>query len=293
MEQTLLYQYANGFPSPITCLSIGPKGRHLAYGATDSTITVIDARTGKKKQTITGHESKITGVSFKDNRYHLLSCSWDQTTRLWDTKENDEPIILRHNSEVKALATALDQSKGAAGALDGEVKVFSLNTLKNLRNLQAHQSEITGVAFIDNGTKLVTSSWNGECKIWDLSSYELVQELPIQNDHIRSIAATPDGVRFVLGLHSGTILSFNLEQPSEIGKLKGHTDVVEALSIDSTGDRLVSGSWDRTLRLWSLNSMKEISSGSLLTGITAVEWSPTNEVVYSGDFSGTLISWSI
>ncbi|TFG31630.1 WD40 repeat domain-containing protein [Candidatus Thorarchaeota archaeon] len=293
MEQTLLFQQNNGFMFPITCLSVGPKGRHIAYGASDSTITVIDTRTGKKKQTVEGHEGRITGVSFKDNRYHLLSCSWDQTTRLWDTKESTEPIILKHSSEVKALATALDQSKGAAGARDGEVKVFSLNTLKNLRNLQAHQSEITGVSFIDDGTKLVTTSWNGECRIWDLTSYEIAHELPKLNDRIRSVATTPDGVRIVLGLHSGTILSIDLDSPSEIGKLQGHTDVVEALSIDYTGERLASGSWDRTLRLWSLNSMKEIASGSLLTGITAVEWSPTNEVVYSGDFSGALISWSV
>lgn len=293
MEQTLLFQQSNGLLSPITCISIGPKGRHIAYGASDSTITVVDTRTGKKKQSVVGHEGKVTGVSFKDNRYHLLSCSWDQTTRLWDTKESDEPIILKHNSEVKTLATALDQSKGASGARDGEVKVFSLNTLKNLRNLQAHQSEVTGVSFIDDGTKLVTTSWSGECKIWDLSSYELAQEIPKLNDRIRSIATTPDGVKLVLGLHSGTILSIDLDNPSEVGKLEGHKDVVEALSIDSTGDRLASGSWDRSLRIWSLNSMKVISSGSLLTGLTAVEWSPTNEIVYSGDFSGALISWSI
>lgn len=293
MEHTLLFQQDNGLLSPITCLSVGPKGRHIAYGSSDSTITVIDIRSGKKKQNIVGHEKKITGVSFKDNRYHLLSCSWDQTTRLWDTKESNEPVILKHSSEVKALATALDQSKGAAGARDGEVKVFSSNTLKNLRNLQAHQSEITGLSFIDNGTKLVTTSWSGECRIWDLSTFELAYELSRLNDRIRSVAATPNGIRLVLGLHSGMVLFIDLDNPTKIGKLEGHTDVVEALSIDSTGERLVTGSWDRTLRLWSLNSMKEISSGNLLTGITAVEWSPTNEVVYSGDFSGALVSWSI
>ena len=293
MEQTPLFQQSNGLASPITCLSIGPKGRYIAYGANDSTINVIDTRTGKKKQTVTGHEGKITGVSFINNRYHLISCSWDQTTRLWDTKENGEPVVLKHNSEVKTLTTALDQSKGAAGARDGEVKVFSLSTLKNLRNLQAHQSEVTGVGFLDGGTKLVTTSWNGECKVWDLGSYEVIQEIAPQKDRIRSVATTTDGLRLILGLHSGTILSIDMDDPSEISKLEGHTDVVEALSIDSTGDRLVSGSWDRTLRVWSLNSMKEVSRGSLLTGITAVIWSPTNEVVYSGDFSGALISWSI
>jgi len=31
----------------------------------------------------------------------------------------------------------------------------------------------------------------------------------------------------------------------------------------------------------------------LLSGITAVEWNPKDEVVYSTDFSGAITSWTI
>ncbi|MCK5264638.1 MAG: hypothetical protein KAR03_03440, partial [Candidatus Thorarchaeota archaeon] len=99
--------------------------------------------------------------------------------------------------------------------------------------------------------------------------------------------------KLVLGMHSGKISLIDIETRSEIKQLVGHKDIVESLSIDTTGERLVSGSWDRTIRLWSLNSNKEISSGKLLAGITAVEWDPKDEVVYSTDFSGAITSWSI
>ena len=293
MEKTFLFRQINGISSPLTCISVGPKGKFVACGNTTSDIFIVDTQTGKLKQTIVGHEGKISGVSFVQNRFHVLSCSWDTTTRFWDTKEKGEPLILKHGSEVKTLTVSDALGKGVAGSRDGELKIFSLGTMKNLRNIQAHNSDISGLAILDNDTKLVTSSWDGECKLWNLTSYELEKEIVTKEERIRSLVATPDGSKIALGMHNGKILLIDLENLSEIKQLTGHTDVVESLSIDTTGERLVSGSWDRTIRLWSLNSNKEISSGNLLTGITAVEWDPKGEVVYSTDFSGAITSWSI
>jgi len=293
LEKTLLFRQNSGLSSPLTCISVSSKGKFVACGNTESTIFIIDTRTGKLKQTIDGHDEKITGVSFVRDRFHILSCSWDATTRLWNTKEKNKPRTLKHGSEVKTVAASQELGKGVAGARDGEIKIFSLSTMKNLRNVQAHKSDISGLVLIEDDAKLVTSSWDGECKIWNLSSYELETQLIKQKERIRSLAATPDGTKVALGLHSGKILLIDLEDPSKIKQLIGHTDIVESLSIDSDGERLASGSWDRTIRLWSLNSYKEISSGSLLTGITAVEWGPKDEVVFSADFSGVITSWAI
>ncbi|MHA1137840.1 MAG: WD40 repeat domain-containing protein [Candidatus Thorarchaeota archaeon] len=293
MEKTFLFRQYSGLSSPLNCVSVSAKGKFVACGSSDSNIFIVNTRTGKLKKTIDGHNEKVTGVSFVKDRFHLLSCSWDSTTRFWDMKEKGDPITLKHGSEVKSLAISQEIGKGAAGARDGEIKIFSLSTMKNLRNIQAHNSDISDMAIINETAQLVTSSWDGECKIWNLSSYEMELRLVSQKERIRAIAATPDGSKVVLGLHSGKILLIDVENPTEAKKLAGHTDVVSSLSIDSTGERLVSSSWDRSIRLWSLNSNKEISSGTLLTGITAVQWDPKDEVIYSVDFSGAITSWNI
>ncbi|TFH06119.1 MAG: WD40 repeat domain-containing protein, partial [Candidatus Thorarchaeota archaeon] len=288
-----LFRQNNGISSPLTCISVGPKGKFVVCGNAASSIFVVDTGNGKLKETILGHTDKISGVSFVHNRFHVLSCSWDTTTRFWDSKEKGDPLVLKHGSEVKTLTISQTLEKGVTGSRDGELKIFSLSTMKNLRNIPAHISDISGLAILDDDAKLVTSSWDGECKLWNLTTYELEKEIIKKKERIRALAATPDGLKIALGMHSGKILLIDLENPSETTQMVGHTDIVESLSIDTTGERLVSGSWDRTIRLWSLNSNKEISSGNLLTGITAVAWDPKNEVVYSTDFSGAITSWRI
>ena len=293
MEKTFLFRQNSGLSSPLYCLSISTKGKFVACGNADSTIFIIDARTGKLKQTIEGHTAKITGVAFNRDQFHLLSCSWDTTTQLWDRKEIDAPLILKHGSEVKTLTVSRGLGKGVAGGRDGEIKIFSSSSMKNLRNIQAHNSDISGLSVIEDTAKLVTSSWDGDCKIWNLSSYELETQLVSLKERIHALATTPDGSKVALGMHSGKIMFIDLEAPSTVKTISGHTDVVASLSIDSTGERLVSGSWDRSIRLWSLNSYKEISSDNLLSGITAVQWDPKDETVYSADFSGAITSWSV
>ncbi|TFH07900.1 MAG: hypothetical protein E4H14_07540, partial [Candidatus Thorarchaeota archaeon] len=106
MEKTFLFRQNNGISSPLTCISVGPKGKFVVCGNTASDIFVVDAKNGKLKQTILGHTDKISGVSFGHNRFHVLSCSWDATTRLWDSKEKGDPLVLKHGSEVKTLAVS-------------------------------------------------------------------------------------------------------------------------------------------------------------------------------------------
>ncbi len=272
---------------------MGAKGKFVACGSSDSSIFIIDTQTGKLKHTIEGHLGEVTGVSLIKDRFHILSCSWDSTTRFWKIKEKGEPRTLKHASEVKSLTVSSEIGKGVSGARDGEIKIFSLSSMKNLRNIQAHMSDVSGLSIIPESSRLVTTAWDGECKIWNLSSYEMELQLTNQKERIRSMTTTPDGTKVVLGMHNGIVLVIDIESPSSIKKIAAHKDVVSSLSIDSTGERLVSTSWDRSIRLWSLNNYKEISSGTLLAGITAAQWDPKDEMVYTADFTGAIISWRI
>ena len=133
----------------------------------DGQILLVDSKSGKSKRNITGHEGGVAAVSFAGKPSSIVSCSRDRTTRLWNTKSKDDPVVLKHSSEVKALTISIPSGKGASGARDGEVKIFSLSSLKCIKNLQAHRSDISGILFIEDEKKIVTSSYNGECRVWD------------------------------------------------------------------------------------------------------------------------------
>jgi len=257
----------------------------------DSEILLIDPRSGKTKRGITGHDGAVTDVSFVGTSNAILSCSWDQTTRLWNVKNPEETLILKHPSEVKSLTVSLRLGKGASGSRDGMVKVFSLRSLKTIRNLQAHYSDISGIALIDEDQKLVTSSYDGTCRLWDLSSYESEKILTKQKDRIRSMAVTSDGSSVFLGLQSGVIVKVNVANTSEKSKMSGHSDITSALSVDPTGQFLASTSWDRTIRIWSLEKNTEVALGQLVTGISSIAWSLDGTKIYTADLSGSIVSW--
>lgn len=257
----------------------------------DGQILLFDSKSGKSKRGITGHEGAVASVSFAGKASSIVSCSWDKTTRLWNTRSKEEPFVLKHSSEVKTLTISIQSGKGASGARDGELKVFSLRSLKCLKNIQAHSSDISGIAFMDEDGTMVTTSYDGVSRIWDLSSYEPVKILTKTGTRIRSLAATSDGTSVFLGFHDGKILRINPGNIRDKKVMTGHSDIVSSLSVDPSGQFLASGSWDRTLRIWSLEDLKEISSEQLVTGIASVAWS--GNIVYSADLSGSVVSWTL
>jgi len=257
----------------------------------DSQIILIDSKSGKEKRRITEHDSAVTDVSFAGSSNSVLSCSWDQTTRLWNLKNIEESMVLKHLSEVKSLTISQKHGKGASGSRDGMVKIFSLRSLKSLRNLQAHLLDISGIAIIDEDQKIVTASYDGTCRLWNLSSYDAEKTLIKQKDRIRSLAISPDESSVFLGFQNGTLTRINIADAKEQSTLSGHTDIVSSLSIDPSGQYLVSASWDRTIRIWSLEDNTEVKTGQLMTGISSTAWSPDGTTIYSADLSGSIVSW--
>jgi WD40 repeat protein len=273
-------------------MAVGPRGRWIACGTTDSQIIILDSVSGNQKRTLKGHEAAVSAVSFIDGGKGLVSSSWDCTTRRWtSTGPAAELPVLRHNSEVKALAVGIDTARGAAGSRDGEVKVFYSSSMKNYRNIQAHRTDVSGLAFTRDESVLITASWDGECKLFDLSTFEAIGRLAKQKERIRSIAVTHDSSQVFVGLHSGVILSIDPENSKDAKEMKGHTDIVTSLAIDPSDTYLVSGSWDRSVRVWSIKKQKAEVQDRLITGISSIGWNPKGSGFFTTDYSGALTHW--
>lgn len=288
------YRPTGAAPTPLTSLSMDPRGRTIACGTMSSEVLLLEASTGTPKRALKGHKAMVSSVAFAEGGKAIFSTSWDCTTRRWTARGADKNAPeMKHKAEVKIVTIDENSARGAAGARNGVVKIFTANSLRCLRNLQAHRNDISGLAFVCEGSRLVTASWDGECKLWDLSTFDPIRTISKQSERIRSMAVAPDDSRLFLGLHNGTILSLDLENPRDIVEFKGHTDVVTTLSLDASGKRLASGSWDRTLRIWTVKSGKEQKKKNLLTGVSGVVWHPKSNQLLSTDFSGTVLSWKL
>ena len=73
--------------------------------------------------------------------------------------------------------------------------------------------------------------------------------------------------------------------------MNAHTDIVSSLAVNPSGEYLASGSWDRTIKIWNLEDSSLYVSAKLRTGVTSLGWSGDGGLLFSADFSGSLISW--
>ncbi|NWF94826.1 MAG: hypothetical protein HXY34_01655 [Candidatus Thorarchaeota archaeon] len=272
-----------------TGLSLDQKGLRLACGTKEGQILLIEVMTGRIEEDVTGHEDVVSSLCFLGSDNSFLSTSWDATTRLWERRKATKcSASLSHHSEVKALAVSKTAGRGVSGSRDGELKVFSLSSLKCLRNISAHDLDVSAIGMDCEGARLVTASWDGQCKVWETSGYTLVRIAAETGERIRSMSLSPDTKTALLGLHGGTILKVFLESRERPAETMAHHDAVSSLAVDPTGKYLLSGGLDRAVKIWSLDGMVELTSARTTGAVSSVTWSPAGDSGYVADTSGSI-----
>src|SRR5207249_2360269 len=79
---------------PAVTLAWHPTGVFLALGCSDHNIYIWDTVVGKIRGVLTGHEGRVTGVSFDRDGDLLASSSWDSNMRLWDFRTGRQLVSM-------------------------------------------------------------------------------------------------------------------------------------------------------------------------------------------------------
>ena len=78
----------------------------------------------------------VSGVAFMpDNPNFLVSCSWDETIKMWDITSGSILSTLSCGSRVYTLA--LKDNMIVAGCFDGTIWIFKLNQSQDLAEIQS------------------------------------------------------------------------------------------------------------------------------------------------------------
>ncbi|MFN6463615.1 MAG: protein kinase domain-containing protein [Nostoc sp. DedVER02] len=278
-------QTLKGHSSMVHAIAISPDGQFIASGSNDHTIKLWQLGTGKLVRQMgrwsSGHSSMVHSIAFS-------------------------PISakLSYQGESGKSTGNTDSNWGilASGSWDNTIKLWDVNTGKEIRTLIGHTNWVNSVAFSPDGKFLASASADWKIKLWQVHTGIEIQSLTGHSDSVSSVAYSPktpvtnsqDRQLVASGSNDYTIKLWQVYTGRNINTLLGHSFFVNCIAFSQDGEIIASGSGDNTIKLWHVNTGREIRT---LTGhsdsVWSVAFSQDRQFLASGSWDNTIKLWHL
>jgi|ERR1711934_343034 len=240
----------------------------IISGSRDKTITVWSLTRdgeeyGKPRRALTGHSHHVSDVVLSSDGQFALSCSWDQTLRLWDLNLGATTRrFVGHKKDVMSVAFSADNRQIVSGSRDRTLKLW--NTLGECKHTieatsqhndtRAHSEWVSCVRFSPNAAApvVVSGGWDKLVKVWNLRDCKLRTDLVGHTGYINSVTVSPDGSLCASGGKDGVAMLWDLTEGKNLYSLEAG-DVINALAFSPDRYWLCAAT-NSCIKIWDLES---------------------------------------
>jgi WD40 repeat protein len=240
-----------------------------------------------------GHSGEIYTASFSTDGKRIVTCSQDETAKVWDARTGKELLTLSgHTDAIPSASFSADGKRIVTGSGDKTAKVWDARTGKQLLTLSGHTDAIPSASFSSDGNRIVTGSFDMTAKVWDAHTGKELLTLSGHTSRVFSASFSSDGQRIITSSSDTTAKLWDAQTGKEILTLAGHKITVASASISRDGKRVVTSSIDKNAKVWDALSGKELLT---LTGHTdwvfSASFSSDGNRIVTGSFDMTAKVW--
>ena len=196
---------------------------------------------------------------------------------------------------INTIAFSPDNSLIVAGANDGSIKIWEVNSGKQIKAIMKHPDAILSEAFSPNGNLIAVGLDSGLVALWDINYKERIRTLKGHQGKIYSLRFNKDGSLLASGSDDKTIRIWDMKSGDETKTLKGHFGAINSISFSPDGKLLASGSSDGNIKIWDVSTGNEVIriKPSIDAGVNSIAFSPDGKLIASGLNNGTVNLWDI
>ncbi len=280
----------------------------IAAMSVKGSVEILDANTGEATRTIAVKAAEMDTAAFAPDLRTLAFAERGQahSVRVWSLDRGKELYSLGgHTSRVTRLTFSRDGSRLASSSAGweaddvrlgnrSEIKLWDLETGREISTLRGHRSEITALAFADDGKRLASASWDKTVILWEADNGKELFTIRGIDGEVYDTTFSSDGNLLATSSRDGSVMVWDVTDALESRTLRGHASTVFCVNISPDGTRIASSSEDQTVRIWNAKTRRE---ESVLRGhdsyVRGVAFSPDGRQVASAGWDGTVKVWDL
>jgi WD40 repeat protein len=206
----------------------------------------------------------------------------------------NQQTLKGHRNWVASVAFSPDGKRIASAGFDSTVKVWDVDSGREVLSFKRHTAPVWSVAFSPNGAQIASASGDRTIKVWNSSTGDAIHTLKGQGGPVLSVAFSPDGKWIVGGTKEGAITIWDSSSDKAVRTIKAHFSSVWGLAFSPDGKRIVSGSADTTVKVWDAATGQGTATLEGHTGeVTSAAFSPDGKQIVSGSQDHTIKVWNI
>jgi hypothetical protein len=232
---------------------------------------------------------------------------------------------------VSCIAFSPDGKRLVSGSLDETVKIWDVETGRELRTLKPDFGAVASVAYSADG-RYIAAGGREAAKTWNVQTGRELFKLAADIPSVKSLAFSTDGkrlaaagasgrtiicdlqtgeqksvednVRFVTSgafspdgrrlatVHDGLAKVWDVETGRELLAIKGHGAKTNSVAFSSDGGRLATASEDGTVKIWDAATGRELLTPCKRSrGMSTAAFSPDGRYLAAVPRMGSIVVW--
>lgn len=247
------------FTFPTVLCAVGCGEHRVAASVAESNIAniiaVIDLQTGKEVMRLRGHEDGIYSIATTSDGRICVSGDLSGELKIWDLEGFCEVFSLNTGSWIRSIFITNDDRFAVVGT-GKEIKIFQLETYKEVRSLLGNTDLVLSVAINNDQTYAVTGANNKEVIFWDFrTGKELAKFKDAHFGRVTSVHFTKDGKFAITQSDDWSTIFWNLHTLQPEYRLSGHGGNIYSSCLTPNGRFMLCGYETGVITVWDLDKI--------------------------------------
>ncbi len=188
-----------------------------------------------------------------------------------------------------------DSTVIATGYDSGTIRLWNINSDKEMLVLKGHKDKITSIVFSNDGKIFASGSSDRRIIIWDAFQGHILKIIKGYWGSVNSLAFRKDDKILASATADNRIRLWDLKRKwKKTQELKQHSDTITKIEFSPNANFLASSSLDHMVMLWKVANGKKI--GELkghFSSVTDLVYSPDGKILVTSSSDGSIKLWDV